>query len=437
MALGGGSWTVQNKVLPGTYINFASAAMATATISDRGVVTMPLSLDWGASDQMITVSAADFIKNSLKIFGYAYDADELKGLRDLFATGARTLYAYRLNGGGEKASCDYCAAKYAGTRGNDLKVVIAANTEAGFDVAVYLGTTKVFEQLGAENIAALEACDYVDWTATATLAETAGTALTGGTNNSVTGTDYQAYLDKAESYAFNAMGAAVTDATTKGLFAAYCKRMRDERGAKFQCVLYDYADADYEGIISVMNKATDGATEADLVYWATGAEGACEVNATLLNQKYTGEYTVYTDYTQSQLEAAIQAGKFAFHSVNGDVRVLADINTLVSDTSDKAKNVFCENQTIRVIDQIANDIATLFNTRYLGVIPNDAAGRTSLWNDVCKLHQQLESIRAIEDFDPDSVTVEQGDTKKSVVCTVSGLNIVNAMAQLYMSVVVI
>ena len=78
----------------------------------------------------------------------------------------------------------------------------------------------------------------------------------------------------------------------------------------------------------------------------------------------------------------------------------------------------------------------LFNTRYLGTVPNDAAGRVALWNDICKLHQDLESIRAIEDFDPDSVTVEQGDTKKAVLCIVKNLNVVNAMAQLYMSVII-
>ena len=69
-------------------------------------------------------------------------------------------------------------------------------------------------------------------------------------------------------------------------------------------------------------------------------------------------------------------------------------------------------------------------------MPNDAAGRTSLWNDICKLHQDLESIRALEDFDPETVTVVQGDTKKSVLCNIENLNIVNAMSQLYMSVII-
>ena len=47
MALGGGSFITQNKELPGAYINFVSAASASAQLSDRGIVTMPLELDWG------------------------------------------------------------------------------------------------------------------------------------------------------------------------------------------------------------------------------------------------------------------------------------------------------------------------------------------------------------------------------------------------------
>ncbi len=46
MALGGGTFSVQNKELPGAYINFVSAALADAALSGRGIVTMPLETDW-------------------------------------------------------------------------------------------------------------------------------------------------------------------------------------------------------------------------------------------------------------------------------------------------------------------------------------------------------------------------------------------------------
>ena len=116
-------------------------------------------------------------------------------------------------------------------------------------------------------------------------------------------------------------------------------------------------------------------------------------------------------------------------------RVLEDINTLLT-LSDTKGEVFQSNQTIRVCDQIANDTAVLFNTRYVGTVPNDASGRASLWGDVVKLIQELEKIRAVENFDPDTVTCEQGDKKKAVLLTINGLNIINAMAQLYMSVII-
>ena len=84
MALGGGTFTSQNKVLPGSYINFVSVSAASPTLSDRGTAAMPLELNWGTDNEIFTVTQEDFQKNSLKIFGYEYTADELKGLRDLF-----------------------------------------------------------------------------------------------------------------------------------------------------------------------------------------------------------------------------------------------------------------------------------------------------------------------------------------------------------------
>ena len=122
------------------------------------------------------------------------------------------------------------------------------------------------------------------------------------------------------------------------------------------------------------------------------------------------------------------------HKVGDKVRVLGDVNTFVSVSADKSAD-FSDNQVIRVLDQIGNDIAVLFNERYLGQVPNDAAGRISLWNDIVRHHRQLSDVRAIEEFTSDSIVVEQGNTKKSVVVS-DRITPVSAMAQLYMTVVV-
>ena len=73
MALGGGTWLVQNKVLPGSYINFSSVAKASATLSDRGYAAAPFVLSWGPENEVFAVTSGEFQKNSKAIFGYSYD----------------------------------------------------------------------------------------------------------------------------------------------------------------------------------------------------------------------------------------------------------------------------------------------------------------------------------------------------------------------------
>lgn len=433
--LGGGNFTVQNKILNGAYINFVSMSKASASLADRGIATMPLELDWGVDNAVFEVTPADFQKNSMKIFGYPFTHEKMKGLRDLFMN-IKSLYAYKLTSGGVKATNDFATAKYAGTRGNDLNVVITTNVDepAKFDVRLYMDTSIVYEQIAVASAAELKSNDFVNWKSDAELTVSAGAKLTGGTNGTVDGTAHQAYLDKIESYSYNVMGVVVTDDTTKKLYVAFTKRMRDQVGAKFQCVLYNIS-ADCEGIINVKNNTVGSTSAADLVYWVTGAEAGCPVNKTLLNEKYTGEFTVNVDYKQSELETAMQKGEFMFHNVNGEVRVLADISSFVSGTSDKSAEIFGDNQCVRVMDKIANDIAVLFNTKYLGQVPNDDEGRVSLWNDIVKHHEQLQDIRAIQDFEPDHVTVDQGEAKNSVVVA-DAVTIIVGMAKLYMTVTV-
>ena len=431
MALGGGTFVTQNKILPGSYINVISAASASAELSDRGIVAVPLALKWGQEGAVITVEKGDFQKNCFKLFGYSYTDDEMKPLREIFMNAVK-VFVYRL-GTGTKAQNTFAIAKHAGTRGNDIKIVISTNVDDATksDVKTYVGSQLVDSQtvLTAGKTTALADNDFVVWKDDIALSNTAGTPLTGGADASIIGADHSTALGALEAYAFNVLICDSSDNTTKGLYSNFTKRMRDEIGIKFQCVVHKYTTPDYEGVVSVENNDTP-----ELVYWVGGALAGCAINKSLTNRQYNGEYTVDVDYTQTELEAALLAGKFIFHAVGDSVRVLEDINCLVTTTADKG-DVFKDNQTIRVIDQIANDIATLFNTKYLGVVPNDASGRISLWADIVKHHEQLQTIRAIENFSDSDVSVTQGNTKKSVVVN-DVVTIVNTMTQLYMTCIV-
>lgn len=434
MAWGGGTFLTQNKVLGGSYINFISKAVPTVTLLDRGIVAMGFEMDWGVDDAIFEVVESDVIKNSIRFFGYDYASDKLRGVKDVFKNAIK-VYAFKLNTGGKKSANTYATAKYCGTRGDSLKVVIEndIDDESNYVVSLYLDTKLIDKQV-VKTASELVNNDFVDWKTDASLQVTAGLALSGGANGTATAAEHQTFLDLLEAYPdVNAVGYVGEDSAIKALYAAYAKMMRDEIGVKLQAVLHQYV-GDSEAVINVENDATNGATKADLVYWATGVAAGTPVNASATNKRYDGEFAVDVNYTQSELEKCIKAGKWTLHKVGDEIRVLEDINSLTTVTVEKGE-IFKDNQTIRIIDQIATASATVFNNKYLGKVPNNKDGRLSLWADICKIHTDLQDINALENFKPEHIVVEQGDAKKSVVITES-IEIVNTMVRLYMTVVV-
>lgn len=435
MAWGGGTFEFHNKTLPGAYINFVSAAKANLTLSERGIAAMPLVLDWCPDDQVMTVTNEDFISYAQTLFGYDYSHEKLKGLRDYFKNG-KTLHIYKLNSDGVKATNTFATAKYSGVRGNDIKIVVNVNVddETKFDVKTYLDTV-LFDTQTVSAASELVDNDFVTFKTDAELVETASTPLSGGTNGTdvtSSGGQWEKALTALETVSFNTLGVVCTTNDIIAYVIAWTKRMRDEVGVKFQTVVYRTA-ADDKAIISVENTIV-GEESANLIYWVTGAQAGCKVNASLTNTVYDGEFDVNVNYSQDELKEAIKAGKFMLHKVNDTVKVLTDINTKVTVTEIEGED-FKHNQTIRVIDQIGNDIAALWTSRYLGKIPNDNAGRISFWNDVVTICKELLNIRAIENFESEDITIAQGSSKRDVVVN-SQIEVVNCMEKLYMTCVI-
>lgn len=427
MALGGGGFQSYSKVLPGAYMNFVSAGRSSASVSDRGCAALGLVLSWGQSGEVFKVSREEFYTSSLKLFGYRAEDASMAGMRDLFRSSSEA-YFYRLNGG-TAASCSFGSARYGGVRGNSIRLVIEKAEGTYFRVTTYFDSEEVDTQL-VSSASELEDNDFILFNTSSVLAPSAGIPFTGGTDGAlVSVSDYRKFLSKLESYSFSCLGCLSDEEEVKAEFTAFTKRMRDEYGVKFQCVLHRYEKADYEGIISLENN--EG---TELIWWVLGALAGCALNESLTNRIYDGEAEVDVSFSISQLEAASKAGKFILHRSGGDIRVLQDINTLTTFTASKGAD-FRLNQTVRVIDQIGGDIARLFSEKYLGVIPNDAAGRISLWSDIVAHHSELERLRCIENFEPSSVTVSPGRDKTSVIISDCVLP-VSAMSVLYMTVVI-
>lgn len=238
-----------------------------------------------------------------------------------------------------------------------------------------------------------------------------------------------------EAYDFNILCAYTDVSADVTAYITAVKAWRDELGKKCQVVVYNQTNPDHEGVINVVSTVSDGGVSAfALVAWTAGAEAGCKINESCTNMLYDGECTIVANKTQEQLEGCLENGQLVFHRVYDEIRILEDINSLKTTTVDKGDD-FKANQTIRVVDQIANDMARLFNTKYLGKIANNETGRISLWGEIVKHHRELEAVGAIEKFDSSLLTVTQGNTKKSVVVN-DVVTVTNAMAQLYMTVVI-
>lgn len=430
MALGGGTFTVPNKVLPGAYINFVSMARALGSMGDRGIVAIPLEMNWGPEDEVVTIDAGEFQKESLNILGYGYGDEELKPLREVFK-GAKLVKLYRINGSGKKATATIeeaitITAKYPGTRGNDIKIVVQANidNEDTFDVITYLGTSKVDTQT-VKSASELLNNDFVTFEKTGTLKATAGTPLIGGENGIVSGEAYSLFLDEIESEDFTVLLYAGEDVITKALFDSFTKRLRNDDGVKITTVLFDYNQADFEGTISVKNNK-------ELVYWVAGQSGGAAVNESLTNIQYNGEYEVNTKFKKREFKQFMKNGEFVFYKDGDDIKVLADINTFTSYTP-LINEEFSSNRVIRTLDQVANDTARLFSDHFLGDVDNDDTGRDLFKVTLVNHREDLQDIKAIQDFNEEDIAVLPGKGKKDVIVN-ERIQPTDAMEKLYMSV---
>lgn len=444
--MAGGTWITQNKIRPGAYINFKSKGRETELVGDRGIVTLPLVLPWGPEKKILTIESSDSLDSVLGI----NIADESALLiREAFKR-AKTLLLYRLNKGTQATATLEnlnITAKYTGAKGNNITIVIQKNidNQEVFEVTTLFEGRQVDKQL-VKVVDNLKANNYVEFKGTGELKTTAGIILQGGEDGKVINSDYTEYLATIELYDFNTMGITSKDNTIKSIATNFIKRLREEEGKKVQCVLENYNEADYEGIISVKNGVIlgDGTHIAcdEAVAFVAGATAGANVNQSLTYSSYNGAIDVDKRYTNKEIEDALKNGEIVFTTNNGKVVIEQDINTLKSFSKDKEINTlksfskdkgFRKNRVLRILDAINNDIKLLWNTRYIGQGNNDKDGRNLFKKDIIKLLEKLQGINALDNVLAEDIEVLQGNDKDSVIVRV-GIQPVDAMEKLYMDV---
>lgn len=412
MALGGGKFTAMDKSLPGAYINSISAARSMSIVGDNGIVAIAIEHDFGNTGELIELKPSDFKEDSLIHLGYNLFDDKLKGLRELFEN-SKLVYLYILNNT-TKATNDFATAKKGGARGNDITIKIQPNIEetSKKDVITLLDGI-IIDRQTVKSASELVDNQIVEFKKEAQLTDTAGTTLKTGANGVATVADHTTFLSKIETLNFNALGCMGTTKDIQKVYVAFTKRLRDEVGLKFGTIMAEATDLsgeniyDYEGVVVIKNQIKGtGKKGNELVPFTTAIYSSVELGKSNLNRQYTGEYEINTDYTQSQLKALTKSGRFVYHKVGDTVRVLEDVNSLVT-INDEKREEFKDNQVIRTIDALALADAKAFNELYLGKVNIDKAGLESYENKVIEIRDYFLNNRALEDYDKASVKVER------------------------------
>ncbi|MBD8046754.1 MULTISPECIES: phage tail sheath family protein [Clostridium] len=433
--MAGGTWTSQNKTRPGAYINFKSKKSAITPIGERGIATLPLILPWGPEKEIIAIHADDDLS---KVLGINIADDSSLLIREVFKR-AKTLLLYRLNEG-SKATATLegltINAKYSGTKGNNITVVIQNNIDntEQFEVITIFEGNKVDKQL-VKTIDDLKSNDYVDFKGTGELKITAGLPLKGGIDGTVTNQNYTDYLAAVEVYEFHTIGIPTKEPDIKAVSTAFIKRLKED-GRQVQLVLENYPEADSENVISVKNGVVLGdnvkITSDKAVAFVTGATAGANVNQSNTYLQYEGAIDVDIKYTNREIEEALKNGEIVFTTNNGKVVIEQDINTFKSFTEDKGKD-YRKNRVVRTLFEINNGIKSLWETNYIGKGDNSVDGRNLFKKDIIKFLEGLQGINALENVVPEDIEIEKGKDKDSVLAKIE-VQPIDSMEKLYMDV---
>lgn len=112
-----GTWTSQNKILPGAYINFLTNAPLSITPGDRGTVVLLQEMSVGAVGEMYLITATD----SSKYPGKTPDAEKL--LVNEALKGAKSVIVYNLGAANHDV--------------NDVQTALTALKTVNFNVLCY------------------------------------------------------------------------------------------------------------------------------------------------------------------------------------------------------------------------------------------------------------------------------------------------------------
>lgn len=386
----------EQKKRPGVYQRHVNTG-TTAPVSGRdGICAIPVQASWGPLGKVLkNTNAGDLTKNyGGGTYGKGYTVPAATAM---FTGGASTVYTYRLGTGGTKASKELASgltvtAKYPGTMAISVAVQEKIGDATRKQIQVYAGTALVEEYTfaadgkaeGANLIAAVKNSKYIDVTGTAAtvpvLAVASG-ALTGGTNPTVTNSDYSTAFAALEPYYYNTIALDVDDdedMTLSLLLQAYFANAY-KLGKSGHCVVGEKTTVAFEDRLAHASAFND----CKVVYlgggWMSGSESKdgvmaiCQTAGTIastpsnqgiVHAVISGATDLCESLTFAQYEQAIESGMLLVSMApDGSIWYDSGVTTLITpeiETQDEGwKKIKRGKVRFEMIDRIDRAIAPL------------------------------------------------------------------------------
>lgn len=436
-------------MLPGVYINVKSQGAVISNIGSRGVVAIAEPLSWGPTGVVQTITPGEDLTPYI---GYNIASPQALFLREMMkgsdvTAGPSKILLYRPTGtSGAAATATIgsltVTALYPGVRGNDITVIIQeqVDNDGTYDVSTVIDGT-IADRQSITDLSQLLPNDWVKFTGSGTtITEDAGKALSGGTDPTVSATDYANFLTAIEPYQFDIIIYDGTDSSTIQAFAQFAERVSNNVGQKCQAVMAGdtAAGSNSEFVIAVNNGVvlSDGTelTAGQATWWVGGAEAGALYNQSLTYAQYPNAAEAKPKLTDAQAEAALKSGQLCFIDNFGAVKVCQDINSLTTFTADKGQE-FSKNRVMRVLMQFCNDVYEHFSNYFIGKVDNNEVGRNLLKGWIVGYLNEMMANNGIRDFTAEDVTVEPGNSVDSVLINVA-IRPVDSIEKIYMSVTV-
>lgn len=216
-----GTWTSQNKILPGAYVNFLTNAALSITPGERGIVVLLQEMSAGTAEKLYTITATDesgypdgvteadkmlvneALKGAQKVIVYNLGTSHTS---EVLTNALATLKTIKLN----TLCYPYAAATYSANQQKIVTWMKNMRTEEGVKAQAVLANCAADDEAVINVSQGIQLANGTALTAAQVTAWVAGMAAGANINKSNTGQRYEGAVDVIPRKTKSEMEAAVT-----------------------------------------------------------------------------------------------------------------------------------------------------------------------------------------------------------------------------------